>query len=136
MPRRGRHAKSSTAATLGGARALQRDDLGRLAPGAKADIVLVNLEETHMGPVAAIDPIKALVYCANGDDVATVIVDGVVRVAGGEVLGVDLDRLWAGVEQFNARLRASVAQLNYRNQPVSAFYEPAFPNWQSEDEIK
>lgn len=124
------------AATLGGARALQRDDLGRLAPGAKADIVLVNLEETHMGPVAAIDPIKALVYCANGDDVATVIVDGVVRVAGGEVLGVDLDRLWAGVEQFNARLRASVAQLNYRNQPVSAFYEPAFPNWQSEDEIK
>ena len=84
--------------------------------------------------MAAIDPIKALVYCANGDDVDTVIVDGVVRVADGAVLGVDLDRLWAGAEQFNTRLRASVAQLTYRNQPVTEFYEPAFPTWQSEEE--
>lgn len=122
------------AATLGGARALQRDDLGRLAPGAKSDIVLVGLEKTHLAPVAAIDPIKALVYCANGDDVDTVIVDGVVRVANGKMPGVDLDRLWAGAEHFNARLRASVAQLYYRNQPVTEFYEPAFPTWQSEEE--
>src|SRR5262249_54381184 len=32
------------AATLGGARALGRDDLGRLTPGAKADIVIIDLE--------------------------------------------------------------------------------------------
>ena len=31
-----------TAATLGGARALGRDDLGRLAPGAKADLVIID----------------------------------------------------------------------------------------------
>ncbi len=122
------------AATLGGARALHRDDLGRLVPGAKADIVLVDLEKTHLAPVAAIDPIKALVYCANGDDVDTVIVDGMVRVHETAVLGVDLDRLWTGAEQFNARLRASVAQLSYRNQPVTEFYEPAFPTWQNEEE--
>ena len=121
------------AATLGGARALQRDDLGRLAPDAKADIVLVDLEKTHLAPVAAIDPIKALVYCAHGNDVDTVIVDGVVRVANGNMPGVDLDRLWAGAEQFNARLRASVAQLTYRNQSVTEFYEPAIPTWQSEE---
>ena len=65
------------AATLGGAKALQRDDIGRLAAGAKADIALVDLEKIHIGPVAAHDPIKALVYCANGSDVNTVIVDGV-----------------------------------------------------------
>ena len=121
------------AATLGGATALQRDDLGRLAPGAKADIVLVDLEKTHIAPVAAIDPIKALVYCARGDDVDTVIVDGVVRVAGATVLGVDLDQLWAGAERFNARLRASVAQMHYLNKPVTEFYEPAFPSWQAEE---
>ena len=45
------------AATLGGARALGRDDLGRLAPGAKADIVLVDLRAAHFGAVH--DPIRS-----------------------------------------------------------------------------
>jgi cytosine/adenosine deaminase-related metal-dependent hydrolase len=35
------------AATLGACTFLRRDDLGRLAPGAKADIVLINLD--HLG---------------------------------------------------------------------------------------
>jgi hypothetical protein len=56
----------------------------------------------------------------------------VVRVAAGVVQDVDLEALWAGAEQFNARLRASAAQLFYRNQPVPAFYEPALPDWQEE----
>ena len=121
------------AATLGGARALQRDDLGRLAQGAKADIVLLDLQKTHLAPVAEVDPIKALVYCARGDDVDTVIVDGVVRVAGGALLGVDLGRLWDGAERFNTRLTASVAQMQHRNQPLTTFYEPAFPDWQEKE---
>src|SRR5262249_18453084 len=43
-------------ATLGGARALGRDDLGRLAPGARADILIVNIGGAHFGAVR--DPIK------------------------------------------------------------------------------
>src|SRR5437870_13334209 len=68
------------AATLGGARALGRDDLGRLAPGAKADLVVIDLatrDTPRFGPVR--DPIKALVQCGIGDDVVTVTVDGRVR---------------------------------------------------------
>src|SRR5215510_1478493 len=66
-----------SAATLGGARALGRDDLGRLAPGAKADIVIVDLTgggTLRYGPVR--DPVKSLVECGIGDDVETVVVDG------------------------------------------------------------
>jgi cytosine/adenosine deaminase-related metal-dependent hydrolase len=37
------------AATLGGARALRRDDLGRLAPGAKADLVILDLRNVNLG---------------------------------------------------------------------------------------
>jgi len=122
------------AATLGGARALHRSDLGRLAPGAKADIVIVDLEGCHVAPVAAVDPIKALVYCACGTDVETVIVDGLMRVAGGTVLGVDYDQLWAGAETFNSQLCASVAQSYYCGKPLTEFYEPAFPDWQNEKE--
>ena len=117
------------AATLGGARALQRDDIGRLAAGAAADIVLVDLDTLHSAPVAAHDPIKALIYCANGSDVDTVIVDGVVRVRKGEVLGVDRQALRAGAEQFNARLNASLATAIYQGKSLSAFYAPAFPAW-------
>jgi cytosine/adenosine deaminase-related metal-dependent hydrolase len=95
------------AATLGGVKALQRDDLGRLAPGAKADIVMMDLEQTHLGPVAAHDPIKALVYCARGQDVDTVIIDGVIRVHRGEILNINIQTLRAGAEAFNKRLRES-----------------------------
>jgi cytosine/adenosine deaminase-related metal-dependent hydrolase len=117
------------AATLGGARALMRDDIGRLAPGAKADIVLVDMARTHIGPVAADDPIKALVYCANGEDVDTVIVDGITRLDKGELLGHDLGALRQGAEEFNGLLRGRVAHLQHNGRPLTEFYEPAFPDW-------
>ncbi|HMB33690.1 MAG TPA: amidohydrolase family protein, partial [Methylomirabilota bacterium] len=83
-----------SAATLGGARALGRDDLGRLAPGAKADIVIVDLTgggTLRYGPVR--DPVKSLVECGIGDDVETVVVDGVVRMRDRRIPGVDMDAL-------------------------------------------
>jgi len=42
--------------TLGGAHVLRRTDLGRIAPGAKAEIVLVNLRTMGMSPVR--DPLE------------------------------------------------------------------------------
>ena len=101
------------AATLGGARALGRADLGRLAPGAKADIVIVDLEtldSLRFGPVR--DPIKALVECGIGDDVVTVIVDGAVRMRDRAIPGVDLaavrraaqdsgEGVWARVQEWD-----------------------------------
>ena len=77
------------AATLGGCRFLGREDLGRLAPGAKADILLINLD--HVGGSVYADPIKALVDSASGRDVDTAIVDGQVLVQGGRATRVDED---------------------------------------------
>lgn len=84
------------AATLGGARSLGRSDLGRLCAGAKADIVLINQkggDSLRYGPVR--DPIKSLVECGIGDDVDTVIVDGVVRMEGRRIPGLDINALRA-----------------------------------------
>ncbi len=64
-----------------------------------------------MGPVR--DPIKSLVECGIGDDVDTVIVDGVVRVDGGRIPGVDFgalrsqaqdagERIWSGWAGWDA----------------------------------
>jgi len=103
-----------TAATLGGANSVGRSDLGRLAPGAKADIVTIALgraDTLRHGPIR--DPIKSLVECGIGDDVDTVIVDGIVRVAGGRIPGVDFaalrdraqaagERIWGGWQHWDA----------------------------------
>lgn len=62
------------AATLGGAKALGRDDLGRIAPGAKADFLIWNSESLSMAPVR--DPIRNIVYAAQPDDIESVVIDG------------------------------------------------------------
>jgi 5-methylthioadenosine/S-adenosylhomocysteine deaminase len=86
------------AATLGGARSLGREDVGRLAPGDKADIIIIALDgrgTLRLGPVR--DPIKSLIDCGIGDDVETVIVDGRVCMEQGRIPGVDFAELraWA-----------------------------------------
>ena len=75
-------------ATTGGADALGRPDLGRLAPGCRADIVLVRIDTPKAAP--DYDPFKFLVLAATGDDVDQVIVDGESIVENGEVLTIDV----------------------------------------------
>ncbi len=72
------------AATVGGAKALMRDDIGRLAPGAKADIVVVRLDIPDMMP--AYDPLRSLIYIAADRAVKDVYVDGRKVVGDGRVL--------------------------------------------------
>jgi 5-methylthioadenosine/S-adenosylhomocysteine deaminase len=89
------------AATLGGAKALGREDLGRLAPGAKADIIIVDLTGLHVGLID--DPIKTMVYMGSQRDIETVIVDGRVVVEGGRVPGVDEEELARKANAVNQR---------------------------------
>jgi 5-methylthioadenosine/S-adenosylhomocysteine deaminase len=60
---------------------------GAIAPGAKADLVLVDLNAAHIQPVG--DVLASLVYNARGSDVDAVIVDGRILVQGKRVLGLD-----------------------------------------------
>jgi cytosine/adenosine deaminase-related metal-dependent hydrolase len=90
------------AATLGGARALGRDDLGRLAPGCKADIVIFNLRVPQAVPMR--DPIKHLVFNASAADVATVVVDGQIVVERGRVLNADVEAVVRQMEEAGRRV--------------------------------
>jgi cytosine/adenosine deaminase-related metal-dependent hydrolase len=87
------------AATVVTADFLERKDLGRLAPNAVADIVIVDIGPGSMRYRPVRDPIRALVECGIGEDVETVIVDGVTRVENRRVLGVDLQELQAQTQE-------------------------------------
>ena len=113
------------AATLGACRFLRRDDLGRLAPGARADIVLVRLD--HLGAAFYADPIKALVDFACGRDVDTVIVDGQVLVQGGRAVRVDEAAVYARAREATHRYWQQVPTWHWGGHGVDRIIPPAFP---------
>ncbi len=78
-----------SAATAGGAAALGREDLGVIAPGAKADLIVVDMRRPHLFPVW--DPLRALVWNGSGADVSAVMVDGEILVRDGRFLRGDAD---------------------------------------------
>jgi len=75
------------AGTQAGADALGRPDLGRLAPGAKADLLVFDLWKPHLQPVR--DPLKNLVWKGHGGDLALVMVHGEPVVRDGRHLKID-----------------------------------------------
>jgi cytosine/adenosine deaminase-related metal-dependent hydrolase len=94
------------AATVGGADALGRADLGRLAPGAKADIILIDARSPHAVPLR--DPIGFIVFSATGADVDTVIVNGRTVVENRVLQTTDLDAALARLAEAAARVAARI----------------------------
>ena len=90
-------------ATLGGAKVLNRDDIGALAPGMAADVVGIPLNEIGLTG-AHHDPLAALLFC-HVPRVALNVVQGRVVVRDGELTTVELPRL---IERHN-RLAAELA---------------------------
>jgi 5-methylthioadenosine/S-adenosylhomocysteine deaminase len=76
-------------ATTGGAQAMREPELGRLAPGAKADLVLYDLSAAWWVPLN--DPTQQWVFGERGGSVDTVIIDGRVVVENGSVVTIDED---------------------------------------------
>ena len=91
-------------ATLGGAKVLNRDDIGALSVGMAADIVTIPLNEIGMAG-AQHDPLAALLFC-HVPRVQHSIVNGRVVVRDGQLATLDLPVL---VERHN-RLAAQLAQ--------------------------
>lgn len=79
-------------ATAGGATCLGLgDEIGRIAPGFRADLITVALDRPHLTPPHNI--LSHLVYAAEGYDVADVIVDGRILVRDGKNTVLDEERI-------------------------------------------
>ncbi|HEV2100981.1 MAG TPA: amidohydrolase family protein [Stellaceae bacterium] len=100
--------EAALAATVGSARALGFEArIGRLAPGYKADIVMLDLDHPNWLPLN--NPVNQLVHSEDGNAVASVMIGGRIVVDNRRVVTVDLDRLRERVEAARDRLTAANA---------------------------
>ncbi|PZW49120.1 cytosine/adenosine deaminase-related metal-dependent hydrolase [Humitalea rosea] len=112
------------AATIGGAKALGRDDIGRLAPGCRADLVLVDTTHPQMRP--ARDPMRSLIYAAGDRALTNVFVDGREVVRDGEVLTMDYRQAAEHLHEAQKRVIANVPSRDWAHRPVEKISPPTF----------
>jgi 5-methylthioadenosine/S-adenosylhomocysteine deaminase len=100
------------AATVGGANALGRSDLGRLAVGATADVTLVDLAHPLMSPPR--DPLRSLVFHAADRAVKRVLVGGETIWADGRPTKLDTTEAAGILAESQERMLRDAMGRDYR----------------------
>lgn len=91
-------------ATLGGAEVLGlAEQVGSLEPGKKADMIAVDMEYSHFSPID--DPVSALVYGANQEDVFFAMIDGRVIYSKKSFQDADVAEITQRAKSARAKLR-------------------------------
>ena len=86
-------------ATVNGAKAQGREgEIGRIAEGYEADIIMIDSLAPHMQPV--FDPISTVVYSARGADVCLTMVAGKTLYRDGEWLTLDIKKALRDVKDI------------------------------------
>ncbi len=112
-----------TIATRSSAQVLRMaDDLGHLAPGFLADLILIDLGGVHNQPLH--NPAANLVYSVRASDVQTVICDGKVLMRDRQLTTLDkaeiVARVGEGMERLSRRVPDSRIQLYRKPAPPGA----------------
>lgn len=112
------------AVTLGGAKYLGREDLGRLSKGAKADMIVVDLDTFHMGAVD--DPIRTIFMCGSGADVKMSIINGRTVMKDRKIEGVDLEEIKRKGQQYYNKMKMGYMERDYKHLPKEEIFRPSF----------
>lgn len=113
------------AATARGAAALGRSDIGVLRAGAKADIAVFDMADTHLVP--RIDPVQTLILGATGRVTKATIVDGRLSMRDGAVAGIDMARARTDMQAQFDGLVARYPERTLGHPPVGEIFPPTFP---------
>jgi cytosine/adenosine deaminase-related metal-dependent hydrolase len=124
-PDKVRSADLFDAATLGGARALGRADLGHLSPGARADIAVFDLGDTIMAP--SVDPITTLVTGGSGKVTRAVFVDGRLSMLDRQLANFDMEKAREKAQAQYDELIAKYPERSWNHPPVSEIFQPSYP---------
>jgi len=91
-------------ATLGGARVLGMEgEIGSLAVGKKADVIVVDLERPHLQPVYNV--VSQLVYAAGGGDVRDVMIDGKIVMKNRKLLTLNENKILEQAKIWRERIK-------------------------------
>ncbi|MCP1412604.1 chlorohydrolase family protein [Paenarthrobacter sp. A20] len=112
------------AATLGGAHALKRPDLGRLEPGAQADMVAFSLADIRDGVHA--DPLRTLLLNGTARQAVLSVVAGRTIMADGVIAGVDLDHWRLKGQELFEKMRSAYTVRDARNRPADELFPPVY----------
>lgn len=110
------------AATLAPARVLGRDDLGRIAPGAKADLLMWDMRGLSLVPLR--DPLRNLVFHAQSEDLCDVMVDGEWLMRGRALLRLDARAAAEALEQAANRVWRNIGPGDWAGRGVDALSPP------------
>jgi cytosine/adenosine deaminase-related metal-dependent hydrolase len=113
------------AATVCGADALRRPDLGRLQQGAKADIVVIDFGHDRIGQV--IDPLQTLMVGGSGRDVRIVVIDGRFAMVDGVIPGFDAAAAHTRAQAQFDRLVARYPDRTIGHPPVDEIFSSSYP---------
>ena len=113
------------AVTLGGAHALHRPDLGRIAVGAQADLTAFRLDDVRMGAVD--DPLRTLVLNGTARDACLTMVAGRVVMRDGKIDGIDLDAIREDTQILFATMRNAYTGRDHRNGTTDDLFPPVYP---------
>lgn len=92
-------------ATVGSAAVIGREDIGQLAPGKSADFIGLRLDRVEFAGGAIHDPVASLLLCTPyGVDLS--VINGAPVIDGGEIQGLDLERLIARHNELAAEMSA------------------------------
>ena len=112
------------AATLGGARALLRSDIGRLVVDAKADLVVVDTQHPLMRPGR--EPLRNLINVAAERAVKDVFIDGRPVVADGSILTLDYESALGEIDAAQVRSIQRIPELDFKNRTLDQLAPMAF----------
>jgi cytosine/adenosine deaminase-related metal-dependent hydrolase len=112
------------AATIGAATFLGRDDLGRIAVGAKADIIAIDLDGFHMG--VADDPIRTMFVSGTGRDVKLSIINGRIVMRDQKIPNLDLNEIKEKGKKYFDKMRKGYLERDYQQLSETELFPPSF----------
>lgn len=112
------------AATINAAKALRRNDIGKLAENMKADIIIIDLDDINVGPYQ--DPIRTILKSCVGNNVSSTIIDGKWLMKDRKLINIDEKLLLNQMQKVYDKFINLYEVYDASNRPIETFFPSEF----------